>query len=341
MKAAIRRHRVRSALGAVLVVVIGFLAWSAAWYEGQVGGSAGGAGTVVTVAQGSSMSAVTGRLARQHVIGSTLAFRIFLALHGTPVVDPGGYLLHRHEGFSSVRSTLASGPDVFPVTIPAGFTVSETASRVGQLPGHYASAFLALVTSGAVRSPWQPPGSTNLDGLLGTGTYIVLPGESDKTLLEQMVERFDTLVDKAGLSQEAGALGVTPYQAVTVASIVEKEGVYPQNLTKVARVIYNRLAVGMDLQMDATVLYAENRDGGPVSSSDLKLNTPYNTYLYPGLTPTPICFPSPASLRAALSPAVGSWLYFVLVSKDGTEAFADTLAEQDANEALAKSRGVP
>jgi UPF0755 protein len=338
---AIRRHPLRSALGALGVVVIGILAWSVAWYEGQVSGASGGARTVVTVVRGSSMSEVATRLGSQRVVTSTLAFRIYLVLHGTPVVRPGGYLLHRHEAFAALRSALVAGPDVFGVSVPAGFTVDETASRLEQLPGHDASAFVSLANSGAVRSPWQVPGSTNLDGLLGTGTYIVLPDESDKTLLVQMVERFDTQAEQASLAQGAASLGITPYQAVIVASIVQKEGVYSQNLAKVARVIYNRLARGMDLQMDSTVLYSEHRDGGPVTSADLALDTPYNTYLHSGLTPTPICFPSAASLRAALAPAAGNWLYFVVVSKDGTEAFSDTLAGQVANEQLAKSRGLP
>lgn len=337
---AVRRHPVWSALGALAIVVIGLLAYSAAWYEGQIGGGRGGASTVLTVGHGDSMSAVTSRLARQGIIGSTLAFRIYLALHGTPVVQPGDYLLHRHEDFGAVRKLLAGGPDVFAVDVPAGFTVEETASRVGQLPHHDSSAFLSLATSGAARSPWQPPGSSTLDGLLGTGTYIVLPGESDSALLAQMVQRFDAQATQAGLAQGAASLGLTPYEAITAASIVQKEGVYSGNLAKVARVIYNRLALGMDLQMDSTVLYSEHRDGGPVTQADLALNTPYNTYLHEGLTPTPICFPSPASLRAALAPAVGDWLYFVVVSKDGTEAFSATLAEQQANEQLAKSRGL-
>jgi len=340
LNGAIRRHPVRSALGALAVLVIGFLAWSAAWYEGQVSGSAGGTRTIVTVSGGSSMSTVTTSLARQGVVGSSLAFRIYLTLHGTPVVQPGGYLLRRHESFGEVRSTISGGPDVFPVTIPAGFTVEETAARVGDLPGHDTSSFMSVATSGSVRSQFQPPGSTNLDGFLGTGTYIVLPGESDATLLDQMVARFDKEAGQLGLAQGAAALGITPYQAVIVASIVQKEGVYSENLAKVSRVIYNRLDRRMDLQMDSTVLYSEHRDGGPVTASDLALNTPYNTYLHPGLTPTPICFPSEASVRAALSPAAGDWLYFVVVSKDGTEAFSDTLAGQEANEQLAKSRGL-
>ena len=107
-----------------------------------------------------------------------------------------------------------------------------------------------------------------------------------------------------------------------------------------ARVILNRLARDMPLQMDSTVLYSEGRDGGPVTSTDLALQTPYNTYLNKGLTPTPICFPSQAALEATLDPPSGSWLYFVVVEQDGTEAFADTFAQQQANEALARSRGL-
>jgi UPF0755 protein len=156
-----------------------------------------------------------------------------------------------------------------------------------------------------------------------------------------MIDRFDKEADAVGLASRSAALGLTPYQAVTVASIVEKEGVIAKNLGPVARVILNRLQDGMPLQMDSTVLYAEGRDGGTVTPTDLKLQTPYNTYLNTGLTPTPICFPSTAALEAALNPPSGSWLYFVVVDEDGTEAFSDTYNQQLANEAVAKQRGLP
>jgi UPF0755 protein len=89
------------------------------------------------------------------------------------------------------------------------------------------------------------------------------------------------------------------------------------------------------------VLYAEGRDGGPVTAADLAKVTPYNTYLNTGLTPTPICFPSALALRAALHPPAGSWLYFQLTARDGTETFSDTFAEQVTAEQLARSRGLP
>jgi UPF0755 protein len=198
-----------------------------------------------------------------------------------------------------------------------------------------------VATGGTVRSLWEPAGSTNLEGLLGTGVYVVVPGETDTQLLTRMVDRFDTLATTLGLAAGASRLGLTPIQLVTVASIVEKEGVIAENLGPVARVILNRLADDMPLQMDSTVLYAEGRDGGTVTAKDLQLATPYNTYLNKGLTPTPICFPSPSALQAAIDPPAGSWLYFVVVQSDGIEAFADTFAQQQANEALAVQRGLP
>jgi UPF0755 protein len=127
---------------------------------------------------------------------------------------------------------------------------------------------------------------------------------------------------------------------VIVASVVEKEGYYPKNMPQVARVIYNRLAQGTALQMDSTVLYALGQDGGTVTPQDLQTQSPYNTYLNHGLPPTPICMPSPVALKAAVHPPPGAWLFFVVVDKSGTEAFADTFAEQLANEQLAQSRGV-
>ena len=332
-----RRRRVRVGLAAL--VVLALLVSAVLWYQSEMGGP-GGPTTVVTVAPGASMGTVTASLVRQHVVDSELAFRVYLAIHGTPTVLPGSYLLRRHDSFADVRAKLAGGPDVFTVTVLPGLTMGEVATRVGQISGHDGAHFLALASSGTVRSPYEPAGSTTLDGLVGTGTYLVLPGESDQTLLGDMIARFDTLADSVGLVHGAAALGQSPYQAITVASIVEKEGVYQENLGKVSRVIYNRLARGTPLQMDSTVLYSEHRDGGKVTPADLALDTPYNTYLHAGLTPTPICFPSEASLRAALAPTPGNWLYFVVVSKDGTEAFSDTFAGQEANERLAQSRGL-
>jgi UPF0755 protein len=335
----VRRRRLLTLIGAaVLVVVLAF----AFWYELQ-SHALGPAGRreVVQVTSGESMGSIAAQLSAHHVIGSTLAFRLFDLVHGSPTVIPGDYALHGNETFAQVKAALAAGPNIYAVTINRGLTLREVAAQVDGLPGHASGAFARVAGSGAVRSAFSPAGSDDLEGMLGTGTYLVVPGEPDTTLLTDMVHRFDTQASAAGLSAaSASALGMSPYQVITAASIVEKEGYYFKNMPDVARVIYNRLANGTPLQMNATVLYSLGQDGGAVTSQDLALPTPYNTYLNTGLTPTPICSPSPQALRAAVHPPAGQWLYFVLVSKDGTEAFSDTFAEQLANEQLAKQRGV-
>ncbi len=320
-----------------LAIVVGGLLWVHS--EADPSGPPGRQ-VVVTVRSGTGVDQLAGTLESRGVIGSSFAYRIWGVLHGLPAVEIGSYAFRRNTSFSTVSQIIAGGPNVFPIDVPPGFTVAEVARRVGQLPGHDASHFEHVATGGTVRSPWGPAGSTNLEGLLGTGVYVVVPGETDAQLLTRMVDRFDTLATTSGLAAGAARAGLTPYQLVIMASIVEKEGVIAKNLGPVARVILNRLAADMPLQMNSTVLYAEGRDGGTVTTQDLQLVTPYNTYLSKGLTPTPICFPSPAALQAAIDPPGGTWLYFVVVQSDGTEAFADTFAQQEANEALAAKRGL-
>jgi UPF0755 protein len=336
-----RRRRIVALVGAgLLVVILGFTLW----YELESAAlGPEGPQAVVTVSPGESFDSVLSSLSAHHVIGSSLAFRISNVFHGTPNVLPGSYALHQNISFADVRTQLAAGPNIFAVDVLPGYTLSEVAAHVGaDVPGHSARGFENTASSGAVHSIFSPSGSDNLEGMLGTGNYLVFPGESDLTLLRQMVTRFDNDATAAGLTTaSAAAQGLTPYQVITVASVVEKEGYYLKNMPNVARVVYNRLAQGITLDMDSTVLYALGQDGGPVTAQDLKIQSPYNTYLTKGLPPTPICMPSTTAISAAVHPPPGAWLYFVLVSKDGTLAFSDTYAEQLANERLAKSRGLP
>jgi UPF0755 protein len=335
----LRRRRLLAAVGSVvLVVVLAFVFWYE--LESHAIGSAGGR-EIVQVTSGESMSSIASQLSSHHVIGSSAAFRLFDLLHGSPTVIPGDYALHGNETFAQVLAALAAGPNIYEVSINRGLTLSEVAAQVDGLPGHTSGGFSKAADSGAVHSTFSPAGSDDLEGLLGTGTYLVVPGETDTTLLTDMVRSFDAQAMAAGLNAtSASALGMTPYQVITVASIVEKEGYYFKNMPDVARVIYNRLADGTPLQMNATIFYALGQDGGAFTATDRALPSPYNSYLHTGLTPTPICSPSPQALQAAVHPPAGQWLYFVLVSKDGTEAFADTYAQQLANERLAKERGV-
>lgn len=312
------------------------------WYEFEahpLGGQ--GAKVVVTIANDESTTSAINTLTGDGVIDSAFAFRLSDIVHGAPVVEPGSYLFHENQSFATVRSILAGGPDVYSLDVPAGFTLMEVSERVADLPIPPKGSFVEAVKDGSVVSAYSPSGTGSLEGLIGTGVYQVLPGETSVQLLTQMVDRFNAEASSLHLVRAAATLGVTPAQLVIIASIVEKEGYIDKNMARVSRVVYNRLADAKPLQMDSTVLYALGQDGGTVTPADLQDNTPYNTYLYTGLTPTAICVPSVTALFSAAHPTPGGWLYFELVEKDGTEQFSDTFAEQLAAEALAQSRGLP
>jgi UPF0755 protein len=220
-------------------------------------------------------------------------------------------------------------------------TLREVAKEVDSLPGHEESSFAQVAASGVVHSFYAPVGSDNLEGMLGVGTYDIAPGESDAEILNSMVLRFNDQAQQAGLTfTSASSRGYSVYQILTVASIVQKEGYIPKNMPDVARVIYNRLASGRPLQMNSTILYPLGQDGGAFTTEDLHLESPYNSYLNLGLPPTPICVPSVTALRAAVKPPAGNWLYFVVVSSNGTEDFSVTFTNQLANEKLAQSLGL-
>jgi UPF0755 protein len=339
---ASRRRKPRWRRIALVLAVPAFilLAALALWYELNAHAlGPEGKQVILDVGNGESISGVVTDLSNKHVIASTLAFRLSDLIHGDPAVSPGFYALHVNQTYGQVRAILSSGPNVSAVNVRAGYSLHEVAERVDVVNRN--ESFAKVAASGVVHSIFSPTGSSNLEGMLGSGIYLIPPGEDDTELLTKMVTRFDQQATTAGLNQaSATTLGLTPYQIIAAASVVEKEGYILKNMPDVARVIYNRLAHSMPLQMDSTVLYALGQDGGPVTPQDEQIQSPYNSYLNKGLPPTPICVPSTNALSAALHPPVGGWLYFVVVKKDGTEAFADTFAEQQANEQLARSNGV-
>ena len=327
------RRRLVAAVGALAVIVV---AWFALQYF-PPGGS--GREVLITVHQGDSMAVIAGDLHQSGVIASAFAFRIDSFLEGAPLVRPGAYQFAQGASFSSIRSILSGGPNVPQVDVVPGLTLKEIALDVANSVGNtFASTFLADAQQAVTTSAYRPNGT--LDGLIGPGLYLITPQETPAQLLAAMQANFATEAAGVGLSPTSTNEGLDAYQLIIAASIVEKEGYYAKNMPEVARVIYNRLARGMRLQMDSTVLYALGLDGGTVTRAMLQTPTPYNTYLNAGLTPTPICVVSPQALDAVLHPPAGSWLYFVLVKKDGTMAFSTTYAEQLAQEARAAKAGL-
>lgn len=178
-----------------------------------------------------------------------------------------------------------------------------------------------------------------LEGLVAPGTYDVTPGADARTALASVVQTSTGRLEAAGLVSGAAANNVSPYQALVVGSLAEREGV-EQDFGKIARVVYNRLPIPMRLQLDSTINYPLDRQTLLTTPADRDAPGPYNTYLDFGLPPTPIGAVSTPALHAAISPAPGGWIYFVKCEPDGASCFAVTPAEHDANRRLAQARGV-
>lgn len=327
----VRRHRRRAVVGVAALLALAVIGLGA-WVEAEASSSQpGGAAVIVHVKPGEAIDTVLGALARDRVVDSPFAFKLWSVLHGQPTMEPGTYQFLRHSSFSLVNAQLDAGPNVFQLDVQPGTTLAEVAKQLVTLPGNLAVRFLREAKTGAVVSPYQPAPGGSLEGLIGVGAYRVTPHERARTLLRAMVARFDAEAAAAGLAPGASVAGLNAYDTVTVASIAQKEGYYTRYMGDVARVVYNRLADGMRLDMTSTVLYSLGQDGGPVTAKEESLTTPYNTYLHAGLTPTPICTPSQAALAAAVSPPAGTWLYFELVTaKKGVMVFSTTYTAQVA-----------
>ncbi len=328
-------------LGRVVLVAVVLLVLILGWFALQVDPIFAGNGreVIVTVHPGDSLATIASELHAKGVIASPFAFRLDSLIFGTPLVLPGMYELREGASFSAVRSILGAGPNVAVVSAAPGLTLHEMAVNLAAQKGNaYATAFLKDATALRTHSPFAH--GSSLEGLVGVGTYVVGLHETPAALVQKMANAFVKEASSVGLTATTTVDGLSAYQLVTAASIVEKEGYYPKNMPKVARVIFNRLARGGPLQMDATVLYALGQDGGTVTPQMLQTPSPYNTYLNAGLTPTPICTVSTTALSAVLHAPAGSWLYFVVIDKSGTEAFSTTFAGQLANERLAAKRGL-
>lgn len=328
----------------VLVVLAGGVLAGLRWYQHQIDPPGPpGAAIEVVIPNNTPTARIGGILHAKGIIGNATLFRYYAQYKGRGGFEAGRYKFRLRQSFDSVLTALAKGPSVpdqAKVTFPEGFRITQIAARVGaQLPGRTTDAFLGVTTSGKVRSAYEPTGSTNLEGFLFPETYTFTLDDDETAIASRMVETFDQVADQVGLNDSVAKVGISPYQALIVASLVEREAKHDADRAKIARVIYNRLKKGMPLQIDATIVYAL---GGVtrVLDKDLKLDSPFNSYTNKGLPPTPIASPGRASLEAALAPEAGDWLYYVVTTPDGHHSFATTFKQHQANIKLAQERGV-
>jgi UPF0755 protein len=242
-------------------------------------------------------------------------------------LQEGEYRLSPAMGLLDIMDRIARGAVVlYPVTIPEGFTARQIVEELVKTRLGDRDEFLALVRSGAKAFDHDfldtLPG-LSLEGYLFPDTYQIPRHMNERAAIRLFLDRFgEVAVQRWRNSGNERTL----HEIVTIASMVEREARVPAERPLIAGVIYNRLARGWRLEVDATVLYALGRHKPVVTFADLKVNSPYNTYLHAGLPPGPIANPGTAAIDAALNPTMTPFLYYV-ARADGSHVFSRTLDE--------------
>jgi peptidoglycan lytic transglycosylase G len=345
-----------------LTLAAGVAGW---WYIRQIN-PAGEAGEAVsfTVNEEDTLRTISERLEEQELVVDAGLFRWYVDRHGGLEVIPGYYAIQTSDHMGNVLARLRTPPNqtYSKVTFPEGFTVREIATRLGEeIVPMRARRFLRAANDPEVVSAFRPEGITSLEGLLFPDTYQVSNGENEAQVVERMIGLMERVAKQEDIEIKGERLDQSPYDILTIASMIEEEAKLAEDRPKIARVIYNRLALGMPLEIDAAVRYGTEQQGldpDKVSFPQQRARPgPYNTYANVGLPVTPITNPGRASIHAALNPApdpsVGDplcrdlpddvecqYLYYVLANEDGGHAFAATGEQHAANVAACEAAGL-
>jgi UPF0755 protein len=297
----------------------------------------------VEIQQGWTPAQVGDTLQQRGVISSSTAFQQVAASAAFTQYAAGRYDFVEDSAAREALDTLRGGPRrIVPdltLLLPPGLTIQQIADRVGKLEGKSAERFMAAAQSNLIRSKYEPPEVTSLEGLTWPDTYRIGANENEAQILQKIVTQFDIEADRIGLGASGASNGgLNPYQALVSASLIEAEAGTKDDAPLIAAVITNRLKEGMPLQIDATLCYAKGGCPPVPTDADRKIDSPYNTYKVTGLPPTPIKTVSEVAMRAALVPAQVSYKYYVSDSH-GKTYYATTLAEHEKNVAKARDDG--
>jgi UPF0755 protein len=301
---------------AMAAVALGLL-WVVIAYFGPGPKAASGPATTVILTRGSNLTNIAGALAGAKVISSPTLFMVAAKVSGASrSLKAGEYRFASHEPMWRVLRDIHQGRFVrHVVTVPEGFTSQMVVDALMAQP---------LLTGPAVAPP---------EGAILPNTYEIQRGESRAEVLRQMEEAQTKLLNQLWAHRAPGLPYKTPQEAVTLASIVEKETAVNGERPRIAAVFVNRLARGMKLESDPTIIYGLTQGrplGRPILASEVAKPTPYNTYVIFGLPPTPIANPGKAALEAALNPPKTTELFFV-ANGTGGHVFSSTFEEHQAN----------
>ncbi len=352
----VRVTKVIAAVG--LVGVAGLAVVGGASYLGRLVGSSvdaedasaeevvvvAGRAVTVEIPAGSSAKDIGAMLAAQGVVLSALEFEVAVrSTNSASSLKAGSYNLQTLMEPNEVVALLVAGPvaDVYRLTVIEGLRVNEILTRLAETSGHPYSDFEGALLNGDVSSSLLVSSDevtlADWEGLLFPDTYEFRRSTEPAAILQRLASTTEQRVASIDWSNLID-LGYTEYDGIIIASMIEAETLLDEERPIVSSVIHNRLAIGMKLDIDATVLYALGTKD--ISEFDNTLDSPYNTYVVAGLPPTPIAAPGRSSLEAAANPDATPYLFYVLSDLEGHHAFAETIDEHFNNVNQAREDGV-
>lgn len=280
--------------------------------------------TTIFVKKGLSTWEVGETLRAQGLLKSTVLFFIAAKVTGT-TIRSGEYELSPHLNLLDVIARLKNGGHIisYTVTFPEGFTVRQMAQRLEENGLAHENIFMKRARHADDFSDNLPfaPSENSLEGFLFPDTYRIRRGENEELILKKMLVNFKEKLP-SDFSTTARKMGFSSYELLILSSLVEKEARKQNEQSVIASVLVNRLRRHMRLQVDATVQYALGHDKYErLYHSDLKVESPYNTYLHKGLPPAPIANPGLSALKAVMTPAQTKFLYYV-ARPDGSHIFS-------------------
>ena len=282
----------------------------------------------VRIDQGTTLSNISDKLNKRGLVSNKWVFEFLTKIKGLEKSMQAGTfrLSNVHTNNEVINNIVFGSPDRKKITFLEGWNMNQVAKHISkELDFNYSEVIKLLSDEELIRD--LQINSNTLEGYLFPETYYFFEGVDKTSVIKRLVKEHKKFWNNANLSK-ADSLGFTPYEIITLASIIEGEAIYDSERSIISAVYHNRIKIGMKLQADPTVQYII--DDGPrrLLNKDLRIKSPYNTYIYQGLPPGPINSPGKQSLIAALSPQDNDYLYFV-AKGDGYHTFSRNEKEHE------------
>ncbi len=318
---------IKLSISFLIIVLFIFSVWFFRQYQFRVTGESGE--VLFEITPGQSAQSIAENLHKNGIIQDRFSFMLAYRLFYPGQSLKAGEYIFRYplSEREILRKIMAGDVKLYSITIPEGLTCRETAEVLGAFEFLQYPAVLDAVENPALITDWDTQ-ATDLEGYLFPETYTISKNTTAAKIIENMVIQFKQVFHPEWHARRE-KLNMSIREVVTLASLIEKETSLPEEKPLVSAVFHNRLRKGMRLACDPTIIYAlkkRNEFSGNLTRKHLEMDSPYNTYLYPGLPPGPIANPGTGSLQAALFPEDTDYLYFVS-RNDGSHKFSSTYRE--------------